>query len=170
MKQTHLWLDLDLESTIITPVLDGWWNTHLVNTNRIKSFIEGYQPDFINIFSFAIWDGEQLRKFNEGTRPMIENFLERKLNIVLRVDQDIIPACCTVMKIHPSKVDFKDMSDFWNKHQAFRLYIYNHHRKTYETTANETVVTLLDDVVINEHFIWPDLHVSGSIIYIDTGL
>jgi hypothetical protein len=168
MEQRHLWLDL--ESTIITPVLDGWWNTHLVNTNKIKGFIEGFQPDHINIFSFAIWDDDQLRKFNEGTRPMIEQFLDRELNIVLRVDQDIIPACCDVMKLHKSKVDFKDMSDFWNKHQAFRLTMFNRHKKTWSTTGVETKVALLDDVVINEHFVWTDLHVTGSIINIDTGI
>lgn len=160
-------LFVDLEDTIITPVLDGWMNTHLINTDKIKALVAEFKPDVVNIFSFAVWNQQELLRFNIGTRPMIEKLLGRPLSIVPTVDDDIIPACCAVMGIDPGAVDFSDMSDFWGKHEAFRLMM----RHTFANTAKHDVdveVMLLDDAVINEEFHWPDLRIRGRIINIDT--
>lgn len=155
----HLWLDL--EDTIITPVVNGWFNTQLMNVEKIKRFITEFKPDFVHVFSFAIWNEHELLRFNEGTRPMIEKALEIQFSIVPTVDDDILPVCSKVMNLHG--LTFIDMSDFWGKQEAFRLNM----RHMFATTDQEIDVVLLDDAVFNEKFSWPDLHIQGQILNID---
>lgn len=77
--------------------------------------------------------------------------LEKSLGIVLgnipTVDDDIIPACCSVMGLSKDTVDFCEMSNFWGKHEAFRL----NTRHMFKHDV-DTEVVLLDDAVFNEHF------------------
>ena len=160
-------LFLDLEDTVITPVVNGWLNTQVINKAKVREFIEEFQPHDVNIFSFAIWNEHELRGFNHGTRPMLEQALGVQFSAVPTVDGEIIPACCKVMNLAPETVDFQEMSNFWGKHEAFRLnmrHIFRHSN----LFSGQIQVVLLDDAVFNEHFDWPDLHVSGRIINIDT--
>jgi len=156
-------LFIDLEDTIITPVMDGWFNTHLVNVQKIKDIIAQFKPDHVHVFSFAIWNEAELTRFNLGTRPMIEAALKIKFGAVPTVDGDIIPACCKVMGMSTDVVDFQEMSNFWGKHEAFRLNM----RNQFKNNKNDVQVMLLDDAVFNEEFTWPDLKVKGSIVNID---
>lgn len=156
-------LFLDLEDTIITPVVDGWFNTHLINLQTIKSFMEEFKPDFVHIFSFAIWNQSELLRFNQGTRPMIENALGVKLSAVPTVDDDILPTAARVMRMDPSSIDFQEMSNFWGKHEAFRLNM----RNQFKSAHTDVEVVLLDDAVFNEEFHWPDLKVKGRILNIE---
>jgi hypothetical protein len=161
----HLWLDL--EDTIITPVMEGWFNTHLVNTDKIDRVLATWKPDFVLLFSFAIHDREELKRFNLGTRSMIENRFGFILSTTWTVDGDIIPMCCREMGLSTHAVDFMDASAFWSKHQAFRLCM----RQFFGTTHRhevDTEVLLLDDAVHHEEFRWPDLRVSGTILNIDS--
>lgn len=158
----ELWLDL--EDTIITPVMRGWMNTQIINAEKIKLCMSDFAPTSVNIFSFAIWDQFQLKSFNMGTRPMLEDFLGMKLEIVPTVNDDIIPACCKVMNLSPTTVDFQEMSDFWGKQEAFRLFMRS---RKFET---ETSVVFLDDVVEEENFAFPNLKLSGMILNIDNDL
>lgn len=158
----ELWLDL--EDTIITPAVNGWMNTQIINAEKIKLCMSDFSPTSVNIFSFAIWDQFQLKSFNMGTRPMLEDFLGMKLEIVPTVDDDIIPACCKVMNLSPTTVDFQEMSDFWGKQEAFRLFMRS---RKFET---ETSVVFLDDVVEEENFAFPNLKLSGTILNIDKDL
>lgn len=158
----HLWLDL--ESTVITPVLEGWFRTEVINVAKVKAFIEEFQPDQVHIFSFAIWDQEQLERFTEGTRPMLEEALGVTFDRCPTVDGDILPACCEVMKISMSTLLFSDLVDFWGKHEAFRLYL----RGVFGRSASASTHVLLDDVVFNEEFHWPDMKITGRILNIDT--
>ncbi len=155
----ELWLDL--EDTVITPVVNGWFNTELINTQKIKDVIASFQPHRINIFSFAIWDEAQRKGFTLGTREMIERHFGIQLNLVLTVDDDIIPICCRQMGIEPSTVDFNEMSNFWGKQGAFRLCMRHHatnHRRHHPNLPLH--VLLLDDVVYNEVVRWPDLQTT----------
>lgn len=161
----HLWLDL--EDTVITPVVDGWFNTHMINVQKVKAFIAEFKPDQVHIFSFAVWNQQELMRFNMGTRPMLEQSLDIKLCVIPTVDDDIIPAACKVMRISPEVVDFQEMSNFWGKHEAFRLNMRDRFKNTKAHDVDVEVV-LLDDAVINEEFFWPDLGVHGRIINIDT--
>ena len=160
----HLWLDL--EDTVVTPVVDGWFNTHLINLDKIERVMAEFKPDQLHVFSFAVWNRQELTRFNMGTRPMIETRLKMPFSIVPTVDDDIIPACCSIMHIDPGSIVFSDMSDFWGKHEAFRLFC----RKTFANThahGIDTEVLLLDDAVMNEEFSWPGLRLKGRILNID---
>ena len=159
---------LDLEDTIITPVMNGWFNTDLINVQKIASIIEEWQPDHVHLFSFAIWNAKELQGFNEGTLPLIEAALRVKIEWKPTVDDDIIPACCKVMALHRDTVDFSDASSFWGKHEAFRLFVRDKFSRHWANWGTNVEVMLLDDAVINERFEWPDLQVKGSIVNIDT--
>ena len=152
----ELWLDL--ESTVITPVIEGWWKSELINVEKVKDVIASFAPHRINIFSFAIWNSLEREKFNQGTRPMLEQALGVELNLVLTVDEDIIPACCKEMGIQPVMVDFQEMSNFWSKQGAFRLCMRSHAANHRRHNLNLPLhVLLLDDAVYNEVMRWPDL-------------
>lgn len=157
----HLWLDL--EDTVITPVLDGWFNTHVINVQKVKDFISDFRPDQVHIFSFAVWNEFERNAFNMGTRPMLEKALGVKFSSVPTVDDEILPIACKVMGISKDAVKFSDMSEFWGKHESFRLNM----RHLFRANKNQVEVVLLDDAVFNEEFFWPDLNVKGRIINID---
>lgn len=166
MVKTVRHLFIDLEDTVITPVLDGWFNTHMINVPKVRAIIESWKPDFVHLFSFAVWNKAELLSFNDGTRQMLENALGIKLSTTWSVDDDIIPKCCAVMGLSVQTVDFTEMSNFWSKHEAFRLCMRHHFKSTHEHDV-DTAVMLLDDAVINENFEWPDLRIKGHILNID---
>ena len=164
--QRHLFLDL--EDTIITPVLNGWWNTELINVQKIRAIIAEFKPASMHLFSFALWNQAQLEQFTaSNTKSMIEDALGMKFASRWTVDENIIPMCCSIMRLSPEKVDFQEMSNFWSKHEAFRLSMRWLFRSSWKTWEQENEVLLLDDAVINEDFHWPDLHVRGTIANID---
>lgn len=157
----HLWLDL--EDTIITPVTDGWFNVQLINVHKISSFIEEWKPDFVHVFSFAIWDEQQLLRFNMAVRERIERVLGVKISAVPTVDGEIIPTACGVLGISPDLVSFQEASEFWGKQETFRLNM----RHLHKANTVPVEVAFMDDAVFNEEFSWPDLKVTGKIINID---
>lgn len=161
----HLWLDL--EDTIIMPVMDGWFNTRLINLEKIKAFIAEFKPDFVHIFSFAVHNEAERLRFNLGSRPSIEGALGIKLGFVPTVDDEIIPACCKVLNISIDAVTFSDACDFWSKQESFRLFMRHHHKNTHLHGGPGTEVVLLDDAVYNENFEFPDIKVKGKILNID---
>jgi hypothetical protein len=157
--KTHVFLDL--EDTVIHPVSTGWWNTAMLDVSEIKRWLKAHDPDTVNIFSFALWNQDELDKFNNSfTRNMLENELEVKLSLIPTVDREIIPACCDVLGLNKHTVSFQDAVAFWGKHEAFRLFT----RFVFRNTEEELKVVLFDDWAINEHWNWPDLKISGQII------
>lgn len=160
-------LFLDLEDTIITPVVNGWFNTAVINVSRVKGIIEQFKPDSIHLFSFAIWNQAELRGFNVGTRPLVEKVFGFELATTPTVDDDIIPACCRVLNLSHERVDFSDASAFWGKHEAFRLFVRHKFATLWKNWGHEAEVLLLDDAVVNEEFNFTDLHIRGTIANID---
>lgn len=149
----------------MTPVLNGWFNVQFMNIDKVRTVIKEFQPDVVHIFSFAIWDQQQLNGFNTLLRERLEKALGVKFSVVPTVDDDILPKCCKVVGIQRDTVSFLEMSDFWGKHEAFRLFM----RSTFATMQPDIAadVMLLDDSVINESFTWPDLRISGRIFNIE---
>lgn len=161
-------LFLDLEDTVITPILNGWWNTELINVSKIRSILAEFKPDSVHLFSFAIWNQTQLEQFrSSGTKSMIEEALGARFDSTWTVDENIIPMCCSITGLSPTTVDFQEMSNFWGKHEAFRLSMRWLFRNSWKTWQQKNEVLLLDDAVMNEDFHWPDLHVRGTIANID---
>jgi len=160
-------LFLDLEDTVITPVVEGWWKTEPINVAKVKGVIEAWRPSMIHLFSFAIHNDGEREKFRLGTRPMLEERFGITLATEWRVDEDIIRMCCAVTGLHPDAVDFQEMSNFWGKAGAFRLCM-QHHFRNGPNHDQDTEVMLLDDAVFNETFSWPDKRIRGHIVNIDT--
>lgn len=160
-------LYLDLEDTVITPVVSGWRNCEFINESVIREFVQEFRPDHISLFSFAIHNQRELLLFEQHLRSDLEQWLGCRLDVVPRVNEDIIPACCRVMRIHPGTVDFIEASAFWGKHTSFKLWLRDRCRTTWAQSQIETEVLFLDDAVANEDFRWPDIYVRGSIRNID---
>lgn len=119
-----------------------------------------FKPDSVHIFSFAIWNEHERNGFSAFVRPMLERALGVTLGLVPTVDTDIIPVCCKIANLHPSTVDFQEMSNFWGKQGAFRL-VARHHAHSHRRHSNLPLhLALLDDAVYNEQVVWPDLQTT----------
>lgn len=157
---TRRHLFLDLEDTIISPVTEGWFNVRAVNVNKIENFIKEFKPDTLNIFSFAIWNDQELLRFNMGPRPKIEKLLGLPISSVPTCE-DMIYAIKKVSNYH-EEIDFKILTHVIGKQQAFRLCV----EHVFGKTDLDVEVVLLDDIVYNEEFKWPDMKVTGRILNI----
>lgn len=164
---TRRHLFLDLEDTVITPVVDGWPNAQLINVEKVKKFIAEFKPDAVHLFSFAIWNVEEKKRFQLFVQPRLENALGIILSGIPTVDDEILPVCCKVMNLGNDSVDFSELSNFWGKHEAFRLNMRHTFRHT-KLFGHWVEVALLDDAVFNENFEWPDMKVRGRVINVDT--
>lgn len=162
----QLWLDL--EDTVIHPVTNGWGNTQLMNIAQVKEFIGEFKPDELHIFSYALWNPFELRQFNHSVRSFLEERLGLPISLTPLVDDEIVPGCCRVMGISPERVTFSDASDFWSKQEGFRLFMRHLHSNTWKETGVAVDVVLLDDIVIDETWVFPKLHLSGRTLNIDT--
>lgn len=158
---------LDLEDTIITPVVEGWPNVHLINVPKIKRVIEEFRPHSVHLFSFAIWNEFEKGRFATFVQERIENVLGVKLGLIPMVDVEIKQACCDIMRLNPECVDFNDMSEFWSKQESFRLFSRFIFRNSWKNWQQETEVLFLDDAVEDEDFFFPNLRLRGSIRNID---
>lgn len=155
----ELWLDL--EDTVITPVVNGWHDFELINIEKVKDVISSFAPHAVHVFSFAVWDERQRQLFTHMCRPHLEKALGVKLQLVLTTDLDMIPIACRQLGMQASTVDFQEMSNFWGKQGTFRLCMRHHatnHRRHHPNLRLH--VLLLDDVVYNETVWWPDLQTT----------
>lgn len=75
MKRT---LHLDLEDTIITSWGDGV-NAGLLNVGKIGRYIKIFQPDEIKVFSYAVWDDNDVGEFERVFKSRIERALDCKI-------------------------------------------------------------------------------------------
>ncbi len=141
-------LFLDLECTCITPIVNAWYDFEVINAGSIKTVIERFQPDRVDIFSFAVHNDLELGKFNQYCRPTLEKVLDVKIGTVPTIDREIINACCAQKSLSPSKTTFHDICDFWGKDLAFQLYIQERFKKNRE----EMEFIFLDDAVKNSFF------------------
>lgn len=157
-------LFLDLEDTVITPVVSDWCNTDLINIGLVRDLIAFEKPDQVSIFSFAIHNQKEREGFVKHVRERLEAALEVTLCNIPMMDEHIIPACCQEMGIHQETVTFLEVCNFWSKHQAFRLFVKNKFKLLHQTWGTDTEVILLDDIVFNETWQWPDLRIQGKII------
>lgn len=158
-------LFLDLEDTVILPVVNGWQNTELINIDLVREVIRAFKPDSVSLFSFAIHNKQELEGFEKFIRKPLQDAIGRSIARTPTMDDDIIPLCAKAMRLHPSKVAFMDAVDFWSKHQAFRLYISQIFGLHWKEWQRKTEVLLLDDAAFeNESWEWPDLAIKGGIL------
>lgn len=135
-------LFLDLEDTIIEPVLNGWYNFIPKNIVEVKQFIEENHFHEISIFSFAIWDQNQKKSFENSCKKWLEKELNIQFSMVPTMDDEILHSCCKQKKIHPKSIDFKDIIDFWSKDLSFLLCIQDWFEK-----EKDIEIWFLDDAI-----------------------
>lgn len=166
MTERRRHLHLDLESTLIAPVptgTGGWYHTDLYPAGiaRTKEYIRRWQPHSINIFSFAIWNEEERQNFNLGCRPGLEKALGIKFDAVPTVEE----MCRVLIPIFRRELSRTELLQFLGKQIAFRECM---HARGMKGNIDPGIdVTLLDDVVYNESFNWPEMKISGHILNID---
>jgi len=161
----HRHLFLDLEDTVIEPVNRGWHRTELVNTERVRAFIEEGKPTAVHLFSFALHNVHELSGFNQGTRPMLEAALGVKLRMTPTVDEDILPACCQLQGLSVQLTTFEEMVEFWGKQTAFKMFMRQRMLKLFprDNFDQPLHAALLDDAVFDEEVSWPNENVHLSI-------
>jgi hypothetical protein len=159
-------LFLDLEETIVDPLYSGWACTNIINVQKITDLISAFNPDEVHLFSFAVWNQQELVKFNEHLRPHIEKTFGFSFSGTWTVDDDILPLCTAQMRLGNYSVSFSDMVDFWGKQHSFKLAM----RQTFLNSAHDscTEVMLVDDIVHNETFFWPDYKLTGKIVDVNS--
>ena len=136
-------LFLDLEDTIITPVVNGWFSADLMNVGKIKSFIEREGIEDFMIFSFAIWNDKDLEDFNRICRPMIEKSLGVNFGFIPTLEKDILDSCCKQKGISSSEISTMEVRDFWGKDLSFVLCA----KDWFSKNESHHTVILLDDMV-----------------------
>lgn len=159
-------LFLDLEDTVCTPILNGWQHSSLININihKIRKVIAEFQPHHLHIFSFAIYDAQDVAQFDLHMRPQLEQALGLPVTSVGVLLTDIRQRCCESLSLAPSQVSFSDMVEFWGKQLSFRLFVRSLFSDAPPHTCNQ--VMLIDDAVLPEEFKFPDIALEGKIVNI----
>ncbi len=157
MIQNHLFLDL--EDTIITPVCDGWSNAEILHDNikLYRDLIE--KADQVNIYSFAIHDEKELKGYRTHLHYRLEEALGRRIGIIPTVDQHIIPAVSRQLKLSQN-LSFSELLDIGSKQFAFPHYVKDVFK------GLPVHVILLDDMVENCSFAFPNLNLTGQMIHV----
>ena len=152
---------IDLEDTVIAPVLQGWRVAEPIGLARnVGKLLREWRPDEVRVFSFAVRNDDDVREFREHVQPWLERLLGFGISEVPTTDGLIIPAVSNLLKLHPSRVDFSDVVDFLGKGGSFRLFA-----KACAMKAAEPMdVLLVDDAVDDEAFEFPRLDLSGRLV------
>jgi len=128
-------LYIDLEETIIR----SWDQPFLINTDRIKRFVDKHCFKEVSIFSFAIWNNIDREHFENHIKNEIENCLNISVNNVPTKEEIL----SIVRRLNRIEIDSLELSTMWGKERSFEDYILS--------TMNESVrVTLIDDAVQNK--------------------
>lgn len=122
---------LDLEQTIIT-----CWNDPLIcNQVKVSRYVREQQPDFVNIFSFAVYNDDDRRQFDETMREWLSRAFDFKINHVATVEE------MKRVSMGSRGVDFSihEYISIWGKERAFIDWVRN--------VSRPGEFILVDDVV-----------------------
>ncbi len=155
-------LFIDLENTLISPVVDSWLSSEVINIEKIKDFISQHEIESVNIFSFAIWNEQERNLFKNHLLFDIEEGLGQKILHIPTVDNEIIPACCKQKKMNRENVNFINLTQFWSKDLAFILCM-----KEWFKNSQDLNCILLDDMVENQNMNILKNNLNLSIFNID---
>ena len=103
---------LDLEQTVV----DDWQSRNFLwhKMERVKRFLEQFQPFTLGLMSWAVWDDGDLRVFHdELERPLSEFFCSR-FEMAWSLDQWMR----SLLKCKGLRAERKDMFDCFGKHET----------------------------------------------------
>ena len=121
---------LDLEQTII----DEWSNPVLINVGKISNFLRQNNVDEIEIFSFAIWDENDVQGFYD-MKEALEDVLSVRITIAHRLEN----VAKIVNKHNRFQLELAETVSLWGKAKTFEDFI--------EATCRDSHCILIDDVV-----------------------
>lgn len=93
---------LDLEGTVV----DDWTNMKLVNARRVGDFLQKLKVIEVGVFSFAVWNDNDLNLFKTDLQSRLESVLDVKVTDV--------PTVKMMMDLdrNSTHTHFDDASDF----------------------------------------------------------
>lgn len=106
---------IDLEGTLI----DDWENINFLREKAEWIAHQLSESDEISIFSFAIWNHQDVERFDLFLRKPLETFFKRPIFTVLTVSE-IRRTVCRFRKLSIDPVDF---TSIFPKHLAFVEFI-----------------------------------------------
>ena len=133
-KKSNLFF-LDLEQTIIA----SWDDPVLINVDKISAFLKQNRADEVRIFSFAIYDDKDKRKFDDTIKHDIQRALDLPVLTWPSV-QDMMRADFehTGVRFEPGH-EMTEFIQLRGKAQGFFNYVCHHY--------NFDRAVLIDDVV-----------------------
>lgn len=152
---------IDLEDTVIEPVLQGWSLASPIGLARnVGKLLREWKPDEVRVFSFAVNNEQDVAGFRAHVQPWLQRLLGFDITEVPTTDGVIIPEVARLLGLHRSKVEFSDMVDFLGKAGAFRLFA----QGCAQREGGPLEVLLVDDSVKDESFSFPRLRLSGRLV------
>lgn len=131
---------LDLEETVI----DSWHSGMLVNSTRVRDWLQRNRVASVGIFSFAIWDTADCQEFDRRLRPWLSRALDTSIDTVVSTET------LWHTDTKHSKIHFENISDYIGirgKAGAFQNWC------RWQLTEN---TVLIDDVVPNQELFLAD--------------
>lgn len=142
---------LDLEGTVI----DTWDNMNLSHSNITKIRQDICSNEFeLNIFSFAIYNDEDVDKFKFRLKDILEEQFNHYINIVPSVEKIMRD----IQKERKCQLEFGDMFSIFKKDLAFQLYC-KHNFK-------DCTCILFDDMVESASISYFDKNLNVQLIKI----
>jgi hypothetical protein len=126
-------LFLDLEKTIIY----SWYDPVIINEDRITRIIRSIKPDKIGIYSFAIYNNDDLELFYKTIQPEIETTFH------IKIESDLTYTVEEMVEtiLQRNDTDIRKFIQEYGKQKSFSEFI----KRKYK----EGHFVLLDDLVDN---------------------
>lgn len=121
---------LDLEGTII----DMWDNPVLINVDKIRDFLAKHNVSEIEIFSFAIWDENDVNAFDD-----IKESLEKNLCVNIKTTHPLNDVSKIVNKFNHFQLKAIETASLWGKARSFEDFI--------DATHENSHCILIDDII-----------------------
>lgn len=155
---------IDLEDTVIAPVLQGWQAAEpIARFRQVAEVLRQWEPDEVRVFSFAVRDQTDVEGFRHHVMPWLKTALGFEISAIPTTDEEILPTVAKALGLHPARLDFSDVVDFLGKGGAFKLFA----REMATKDAHGMDVLLIDDAVEDELFEFPRLRLSGQLVNVE---
>lgn len=83
MSNQKIQVFLDLEETVI----DSWGSGLLVNTEKVKNWLQNRNAKHVHIFSFAVWNDKDKQDFDRDFRNVLERVFDVTILTVPSVEE-----------------------------------------------------------------------------------
>lgn len=136
---------VDLEETLV----ESWTNLLLCKKSKVEAFVEEH-GNVVQLFSFAVWDDNDIKIFNDQIKPVCEAGHGLVFEKVWCC-KDFLYAVKKYTGVH---FELHEILSVWGKARTFEDFVLN-------LGLRDTEFVLLDDVVPNKVVTFQD---TGNVI------